>query len=91
MYRTWLRYGLLVAIMLTTWTILTPGIEELQTLLILILVEVVAVALSAVAAYSFTKVDFTYGIATNSLGYIFLGVHICVGLTILGVYLVQFS
>ena len=91
MYRGLFRYGLLATILIASWVVLSPGIEEIQTLLILIMVEVTAVGLSALAVYSFTRIDFTYGIATNNLGYIFLGVHICVGLTILGVYLVQFS
>ena len=84
MYNACARYGLLITLLLATWLVLTPGTEELQTILILVLVEVIAVGLSALAVYSFTKIDFTFN-ATKNLGFIFLGVHICVGLTVLAV------
>lgn len=91
MYRPMTRYALLAGIMLLAWGVMSPGVEELHTLLIMIMVEVVAVGLSALAVYCFTQIDFTYGTASQNLGHIFLGVHICVGFTVLGVYLVQFS
>ncbi|MGQ9819945.1 MAG: hypothetical protein ACUVQ1_08525 [Candidatus Kapaibacteriales bacterium] len=39
----------------------------------------------------FTKVKFSEQPSTSNLGLIFLGVHICVGLTLLSVYLAQFG
>lgn len=91
MYRNCLRYGLLAVVLLFAWLFLLPGIEELHTLLIIVMIEVIAVGLSALAVYSYTKIDFTHELETNNLGHIFMGVHICVGLSVLGVYLVQFS
>ncbi|TNE35129.1 hypothetical protein EP342_02035 [bacterium] len=91
MYNELRRYSILIGLLLLAWIVLSPGIEEIHTLLIIILVEIIAIGLSALAVYGFTRIDFTHDIATNNLGYIFLGVHICVGFTVLGVYLVQFS
>lgn len=91
MYRDLQRYAMLVGVLLLAYWVLSPGIEELHTILIIILIEVVAIGLSALAAFGFTRIDFTSDYISNNLGYIFLGVHICVGFTVLGVYLVQFS
>lgn len=91
MFNDMRRYSTLIAVMLLAWVVLSPKIEELHTLLIIIVVEILAICLSALAVYGFTRIDFTHDMSTNNLGYIFLGVHICVGFTVLGVYLVQFS
>jgi hypothetical protein len=91
MYRDLQRYALLIGVLLLAYWTLAPGVEEVHTVLIIILIEVVAIGISALATYSFTRIDFTSDYVTNNLGYIFLGVHICVGFTVLGVYLVQFS
>lgn len=67
-----------------------PAVQELKTLLLIIAVEALALGLSGIAVYVFTRIDFTQGIAVRNLGFIFLGVHLCVGLVVLGVYLAQF-
>lgn len=67
----------------------TPKIQEINTIFFIILIEVLAIILSSFAAYVFTKLDFTKD-RTNILGFIFLGVHLCVGLSVLGTYIVQF-
>ena len=67
-----------------------PGLQEIRTLLLITIIEALALGLSGAAVYAFTKVDFTKGYAVRSLGFIFLGVHLCVGLVVLGVYLAQF-
>ena len=75
---------------LALW-LLKPGLAEINTLLLISAVECVAMALSGVAVYVFTKIDFTKAEAMSSLGSIFLGVHICVGLIVLGVYIAQYG
>lgn len=69
--------------------LLKPAIQEIKTLLIIIISELTAIALSSLATIIYTELDFTENNNTN-LGFIFLGVHLCVGLTILGSYIVQF-
>ena len=71
--------------------LLQPSLGEVKTLLIIVIVESLAVALSGFAQYVYTQIDFTRDSAVHSLGMIFLGVHILVGLTILGVFLAQFA
>lgn len=63
----------------------------LDTLFLIIVVELLAVSLSGLSVYLFTKLDFVETDNFLVLGLIFLGVHICVGLVVLGVYIVQFS
>lgn len=82
-----------VWILLIIFAIMMINIEttEIRTFILIVITECIAMALSGVAQFVYTKIDFTKETATNNLGYIFLGVHICVGLIILGVYIVQFS
>jgi hypothetical protein len=68
-----------------------PGLAEIRTLLLIAVIESAAIALSGVASYAYTKIDFTRDTASANLGFIFLGVHICVGLIVLGVYLAQYG
>lgn len=72
-----------------------PGFAEVRTVMFVVLVESLALALSGLAVYAYTKVDFTqetYKTKGNSnLGFIFLGVHLCLGLVVLGVYMAQFA
>jgi len=81
----WLLPGLLALALL--W----PAMAEIRTLLLIILIECLAVALSGLAVYAYTRIDFTRDHARQNLGFVFLGVHICVGMIVLGVYLVQFA
>jgi len=69
---------------------LNPASPEIKTILIIALVEALAIGLSALAVFAYTKIDFIKE-QTNQLGYIFLGVHICVGFVVMGVYIAQFS
>lgn len=69
---------------------LSPAIAELRTFYLIISVECLALALSAIAVKVYTAIDFTQK-GVNNLGQIFTGVHICVGLTVLGVYIAQFA
>ena len=68
-----------------------PGVAEIKTMLLIALIESLAIALSGVALYAYTKIDFTQDTANSNLGFIFLGVHLSVGLIVLGVYLAQYG
>ena len=70
------RNAVWVAIGTLALMLFGPAVQELKTLLLIIAVEALALGLS--------------GIAVRNLGFIFLGVHLCVGLVVLGVYLAQF-
>ncbi|MBX3043898.1 MAG: hypothetical protein KIT33_08710 [Candidatus Kapabacteria bacterium] len=70
--------------------LLSPAKTELRTFFLIIAVESLAIALSAVALKVYTSIDFTQQEIYN-VGQIFTGVHICVGLTVLGVYIAQFA
>lgn len=77
---------------------------ELRTLAFLLAVEMLAMGLSSLAVYVYTSVKFIRDEVTGRdgmsvteraantrvLGYIFLGVHILVGLSILAIYRSQF-
>jgi len=69
---------------------LSPQNPELRTFFLIVTVECIAIVLSAVAAKVYTSIDFTRR-NELTLGFIFTGVHICVGLTVLGVYIAQFT
>ncbi|MDX9790449.1 MAG: hypothetical protein WC313_05515 [Candidatus Kapaibacterium sp.] len=70
--------------------IIMPKAAEIRTFFLIISVECLAVFMSAIAVHVFTAIDFTVK-SRHTLGYIFLGVHICVGFVVLGVYIAQFS
>ena len=80
----WLGFGGLALLLLS------PAMPEFRTLLLTILIECLALALSGLSVYAFTKTDFIKSKNTQVLGQIFLGVHISTGLVILGVYMAQF-
>jgi hypothetical protein len=84
-HATWLALGMIALL------ILSPGLAEIKTILLIAAIEALSIALSGIALYAFTKVDFTKYFAGANPGLIFLGVHICVGMSVLGVYLVQFG
>jgi len=85
------RNGIWILILLISLIIFNPNIGEYKTLLLIVCIESVALFLSSVAAYCYTTLDFTKVESNNNLGLIFLGVHICTGLSVLGVYFAQFS
>jgi hypothetical protein len=85
------RNLLLIAIAIGAIWLLKPELAEIRTLFLIAAIETVAIALSGVAVYVYTRIEFTRQIVNSNLGFIFLGVHICVGLVVLGVYLVQFG
>jgi hypothetical protein len=70
--------------------LLSPAKAKIRTFFLVISVECLAIVMSAISVKVFTEIDFTKKFE-NALGQIFIGVHICVGLTVLGVYIAQFT
>ena len=83
-----------------------PGIAEIQTFLFIAFFEAIAIALSSLALYAYTQINFTKALLKGDdnkfsnferqgmydvIGKVFLSVHILVGLIVLGVYIAQFS
>jgi len=85
------RNALWLSIAGTAMIIFRPGPAELKTLLLVAIIESAAIALSGAALFAYTKIDFTKETASSNMGFIFLGVHISVGLIVLGVYLAQYG
>jgi hypothetical protein len=85
------RHSAWVAACIGALFVLGPAIAEYRTVLLVVMLESIAIALSGLAQYAYTKQDFTSKQAGANLGFIFLGVHICVGLIVLSVYLVQYA
>ncbi|MBS4001014.1 MAG: hypothetical protein KGZ71_11090 [Desulfobulbaceae bacterium] len=84
------RHAIWLIMLIGAIVLFNPQIEEFTTIMFIITVELIAIALSGVANYVYTRIDFPSH-SPIVLGFIFLGVHICAGLTILGVYLVQYG
>lgn len=101
-----MRHGLTVTLILIVGWFLYPTIQEIRTLLMLIGLEALAIVLSGFALFAYTKIDYLDFIMRGEdkrlgdreraavlgfLGHIFLSVHILIGLSVLGVYIVQFA
>ena len=70
--------------------LLKPAIAEFNTFLLIVLTECLALSLSGFAVFVFTKLDLIETGSEKILSSIFLGVHICTGLCIVGFYFAQF-
>ncbi len=86
-----IRHALLIALAILALLMLSPARAEINTFLLIAAVECIALALSGVAVFVFTRINFTSEYAGNNLGLIFLGVHVCAGMSVLGVYIAQFA
>ncbi len=84
------RYSLWFLIAVTAILVIKPAIQEINTIMLIIIIEAVALALSRLAALAYTRIDFIGERSEIMLASIFLGVHICTGLIVLGVYIAQF-
>ena len=84
-HSTWIMLGL------SALLLLSPCLAEIKTFLLIVTVESIALGLSGISMFVYTKVDFTKELTGSNLGLIFLGVHLCVGLVVLGVYIAQFG
>lgn len=82
------RHIILVGILIGVYVLLKVNSAIIDTLLILVAAETIAILFSGVAHYSFTKMKFTEE-SPIVLGYIFLGVHLLIGLALIGVYITQ--
>lgn len=71
--------------------ILKPAIAEFNTILLVIMLESLAIALSGIAAFAYTKIDFIREKDSIALSRIFTAVHISLGLIVIGVYIAQYS
>ena len=96
------RYAFVGISMIFLYKFIQPYQFEMRTLLLLIFLEILAILLSGLSLFIFTKINFIKGIqnAKNTtsqtsynilLGLIFLSVHICIGLSILGLYITQIT
>jgi MFS family permease len=83
------RNGLWIAVASVAAILIGPIAATYRTLLIAVLIECLALGLSGLAAFAYTKLDFIKENAESTLGRIFLGVHICAGLSVLSVYFTQ--
>lgn len=95
----WILLGL-ISLWLLGW-----GLAELKTLLFILSIESIALALSGFCLFAYTNIDFikelykaseidldkSNHIFVQAISFIFLGVHILVGLSVLGIYIAQFS
>ena len=101
-----MRHGLTIMLIVIVAWFLHPTIQEIRTLLMLIGLEALAIVLSGFALFAYTKIDYLDFLMRGEdkelgereraavlgfLGYIFLSVHILIGLSVLGVYIVQFA
>lgn len=98
-HSVWIMLGV-VSLWLLGW-----GLAEIKTILFILSIESIALALSGFCLYAYTNIDFvkslyssedvnidkTNTVFVHAISYIFLGVHILVGLSVLGVYIAQFS
>jgi hypothetical protein len=80
-----------IILLLSSILLLKPAIEEFNTILLIILFESIALALSSIAAFVYTRIDFVRLNDSKTLGYLFLSVHLAVGLMVIGFYIAQFS
>ena len=83
------RHIIWIGIAIVSIIFLKPAIAETNTLLMIILIECLALALSGIALIVYSKIDFTTNSSNSNIGLIFLGVHLCVGLIVVGVYIAQ--
>lgn len=80
------RNGLWMAILAVISLLLVPQMDEIRMLMLIIFIELIALALSSLASFIYTKLDFVETRSYNVLGAIFLGVHFLVGLGVVGLY-----
>jgi len=81
-----MRNSVLLLIGIFALALLSPQTAEIRTLLFLIVLESLAIALSSISSYIFTKLDFIKIQSTNVLSAIFLSVHLLIGFGVLGIY-----
>ncbi|MCX7880786.1 MAG: hypothetical protein N2517_09010 [Ignavibacteria bacterium] len=86
-----IRNGVAILGMVFVLNLLKIESPEVRAILLAVLFEFVAILFSGISAFVYTKIQFTEKPETPNLGLIFLAVHLCFGLSILSVYLAQFT
>ena len=89
-----IKYTLLITAMALFIILIKPEKSEINTIYLIFIFEIISIILSKVAIYFLADKNENIFVnkkdnITNSA--IILGVHICTGLVILGVYIAQFS
>ncbi len=84
--RYW-TYAIVVAVIVA---LLKIDNKIIDTILTISAIECLALFFSSFAVFVFTEMKFTRE-APSVLGFIFLGVHLLVGLSVFGIYYVQFA
>lgn len=103
----WLKRNSVMLVLITVGLFIAkPSTEIVRTMALIIMFEGLALSLSGAALYAYTRVNFLLGLTAGEdrllsafertafvrvIAAIFIGVHILVGLAVLGVYIVQFS
>lgn len=97
------RNAVLYVILGLVYYLVLPGTAEMKTVMFIISIEVLAILLSGLAVFAYTNIDFFKLLNEGSDGEmnsverhavldviakIFLGVHLLVGLTVIGIYAV---
>lgn len=100
---TWIRVSLLILAGAVLWFLIEPLYELRRVFMIIAYMELMAIAMSSMALFFYTKFNFLRAMALgednqlseneriavlNVVGKIFIGVHILVGLTF---YIIQFA
>ena len=87
-----LRNSVLIIIFTVSLLAFGATSAEINTMLLIIAFETLAIGLSSLAAWAFTHINFTKDYKKDKiLGYITLSVHILVGLVVFSLYLSMFS
>lgn len=96
------RYTFVGFSLIILYKFIQPYQFEMRTLMLLIFLEILAIMLSGLSLFIFTKINFIKGLTNEKrnssqssyyilLGLIFLSVHICIGLSILGLNITQIT
>lgn len=101
------RYLFLFIGIILLYKLIVPYNYEYRTLLLLIFIEFLAIMLSSISVFLFTHLNFindnkkgNNNVKTTKedktalyilLGFIFLSVHLCIGFSILGIYITQIT
>ncbi|MGE5479665.1 MAG: hypothetical protein ACM3U1_04460 [Chloroflexota bacterium] len=83
------RNGAWLALALIAAALCRPEATELRIALLAALFEALAIAVSGVALYAYTKIDFLRADWREVTAHVFLGVHICLGLVAMGIFFAQ--
>lgn len=96
------RYLFTASLVYIMYKIISPYNFEFRTLGLLIFIEILAISLSSFSLFTFTKFNFIKGLENERnkqnksalyilIGFIFLSVHLCIALSILGLYITQIT